>query len=246
MKDIIISGINGKLGRLVYKRAKERNLNVVCGIDKSTVGDFDCPVYKSFDQVKLYANVIIDFSSPENLNGLLSFATNLQIPTVICTTGYTADDEKLIETASKHIPIFKSSNTSRGVTALKNLTEIAVNALKEYDVEIIETHHKDKVDSPSGTAKELLEITRSIKQSKPIYGRFGSRKHEPNEICVHSVRGGSIVGEHEIIFLGNGETLSIKHTAIDKVIFADGAIDAAEFIINKPNGLYGMNDVKRI
>lgn len=245
MPNVIISGINGKMGRLVYSSLKQKGFNIVCGIDHTIVGEFDCPVYKNFEEVKNYANVVIDFSSVENLAPLLSYCVNSGTPVVICTTGYSKNQEKLIYTASKKIPIFKTSNTSPGITVLIKLCKIAAKLLDDFDIEIIETHHSQKLDSPSGTTLEIVDELQSIKQLQPIFGRYGSKKRNNNEIGIHSVRGGSVVGEHEILFLGNNETISIKHSAQSKKLFADGAIKAAEFILDKPNGLYGMPDLFR-
>lgn len=242
---IIICGINGKMGKFTYDVAIKNGHQVVCGIDQKTSGSVDCPVYSTFDEVKEFAEVLIDFSSPNALPDLLNFVTENKIPTVLCTTGYSKLDEETICCASKRTPIFKTSNTSLSLNLITMLCELTSSFLKGYDVEIIEKHHSQKNDSPSGTAKMIFDAINSKNGENfdAVYGRKGNCKRKDNEIGVHSIRGGSTIGEHTILFLGKNETISITHTATSKELFAEGAIKACEFITNKPCGLYEMKDI---
>ncbi len=244
MKNIIISGICGKMGKYVYKSAKEQNLNVVCGVDKTTDDEIICPVYSSFDPIGQNTDVVIDFSSPSNLVGLLDFCVKAKTPLVICTTGYSPEEEKEISKAAEIIPILKMSNTALGVSLfIKTVTEIA-EKLPDYDIEILETHHNEKKDSPSGTAKKIIDSLLKVRQNADIvYGRKGFGVRRGGEIGVHSVRGGSVTGEHTIFFFGKNDYISITHTALDKKLFSDGAIEAARFITKKPKGLYNETDI---
>ena len=245
MLNIIISGINGKMGNFVYDSAIKHGHAVVCGVDEITLGRTECPVYKSFDEVKHFADAIIDFSSPTSLNGLLKYAKANKIPLVIGTTDYNQNQEKEILTASECIPIFKSANTSLGVNLILKLCSLATKWLNGFDIEIVDKHHKYKKDSPSGTANLILNaIKKQLEYTpSPVYGRNGKTPRQTNEIGVHSVRGGTVVGEHSVFFFGENESVTITHTAYSKELFADGAIKATEFIANKKSGLYDMNDI---
>ena len=248
MNGIIISGINGKMGRFVYERAIESNIRVVAGVDKNIVGACDCPVYKTFDEINEVADAIVDFSSPDNLNSILEYADSNKIPIVIGTTGYTDEQEKKIVDFSRRIPIFKSANMSLGVNLLLKLCALSAAALSDYDVEIIDKHHNQKKDSPSGTSYMILNsICDSLnKTNTTVFGRKGKNKRNDGEIGVHSVRGGGIVGEHEVLFVGKNECVTITHTAFSKELFADGAIKAVNFLIGKPARLYSMDDMVNI
>ena len=245
MFDIIISGINGKIGNLVYKQSKKNGFNVVCGVDRNIIGEFDCPVYKSFDEIKTYADVVIDFSSPDLIEGIFKFATQSHIPVVLGTTGYDEHQEVEIKTAAEKVAVFRSDNFSLGINVVKKLCFEATKRLSDFDIEIIDVHHRNKLDSPSGTTNVIYDSIVSALDEKKIavYGRNGAKRRSKNEIGIHSVRGGSVVGEHEILFLGGNESITIKHTAYSKELFADGAIKAARFIKNKKVGLYGMDDL---
>lgn len=244
MHNIIISGINGKTGKYVYRSAKEQCLNVVCGVDKAKSEEPDCPVYSSFDLITQTADVVIDFSSPSNLFGLLDYCVSTKTPLVICTTGYSPEEEKEISDAAESIPILKISNTSLGVSLfIKTITDLAAK-LPDYDIEIIEKHHNEKKDSPSGTAKKIIEsLIRVKKNADIVYGRKGNNVRINGEIGVHSVRGGSVTGEHTVYFFGKNDYISITHSALDKKLFSDGAIEAARFISTKSNGLYNEKDL---
>lgn len=190
-------------------------------------------------------DIIIDFSHFSRITNMLNFAVNNNIPIVICTTGY--DDKILnqIKEASSKIPILLSSNTSIGINLMNDLVSKMAENLNGFDIEIIETHHNKKVDSPSGTAKTLFNAINQTLENKMnlINGREGNHKRDKNEIGIHSIRGGSVVGEHRVIFYGDDEAIEIKHSAMSKKIFVHGAIKAAKFLIEKKPSLYGMKDV---
>lgn len=190
-------------------------------------------------------DIIIDFSHFSRIQNMLNFAVNNNIPIVICTTGY--DDKILsqIKEASSKIPILLSSNTSIGISLMNDLVSKMAENLNGFDIEIIETHHNKKVDSPSGTAKTLFNAINETLENKMnlINGREGNHKRDKNEIGIHSIRGGSVVGEHRVIFYGDDEAIEIKHSAMSKKIFVYGAIKAAKFLIGKNPNLYGMKDV---
>lgn len=190
-------------------------------------------------------DIIIDFSHFSRIPNMLNFAVNNNIPIVICTTGY--DDKILsqIKEASSKIPILLSSNTSIGINLMNDLVSKMAENLNGFDIEIIETHHNKKVDSPSGTAKTLFNAINQTLENKMnlINGREGNHKRDKNEIGIHSIRGGSVVGEHRVIFYGDDEAIEIKHSAMSKKIFVYGAIKAAKFLIGKKPNLYSMKDV---
>lgn len=239
MKSIVISGICGKTGANVYESAKEAGLNVACGIDKEYRGNFDCPVYRSFADVNEYADVVVDFSSPSNLTALLRYCVENKTPAVIATTGYSADDEIKITEAAKLIPIMKTSNLSLGVNFFIKTVGETAKILGEYDVEIIERHHKFKKDAPSGTAKMIVEAIRKSREIPLLsYGRKGEKTRKDGEIGIHSVRGGSVVGEHEVCFYGKYDEIRLVHSAQNKKLFSDGAIKAALFIAEQRPGFY--------
>lgn len=191
-------------------------------------------------------DIIIDFSHYSRVDALLDYSKNKRIPLIVATTGYSNETMRKIEETVKEIPVLLSSNMSLGVNLLNDILERIVPVLYEnYDIEVIEKHHNKKVDSPSGTAKTLVEtIERSCpKKMKEQYGRKENRKRERNEIGIHSLRGGTIVGEHSVLFCGEDEIIEIKHTAMSKKIFAMGALKAARFLIGKEAGLYTMKDI---
>ncbi|MBQ3596705.1 MAG: 4-hydroxy-tetrahydrodipicolinate reductase [Clostridia bacterium] len=247
MVNILISGALGRMGNKVYLAAKsDQNTTPVCGVDRFLdVSNKDFPVYDSFDKVYHNIDVVIDFSVPSNLDSVLDFAISKRIPVVLCTTGYSQEQITKIESASKKIAIFRSANMSLGVNVLIDLVKKAALALEDFDVEIIEKHHNQKVDAPSGTALMLADGVKQVQPEKfYVYGREGIvGKRDKNEIGIHAVRGGNIVGEHEVLFASENETITLYHQATDRAVFANGAIKAAIFIKDKTSGIYNMNDV---
>ncbi|MEY8000405.1 4-hydroxy-tetrahydrodipicolinate reductase [Clostridium sp. Mt-5] len=243
---IILNGCNGKMGKVITDLSeKNSKLSIVAGVDKNCIkGKF--PIFPDISKCDVEADVILDFSRPEALNSLLQYGREKNVAIILCTTGYSDDEIKKISTASKYIPVFRSANMSIGINVInKVLKDISAFLYKNFDIEIIEKHHNQKVDAPSGTALLLGNTIRdSISENiNFVNGREGIRKRTHNEIGIHAVRGGSIVGEHEVIFAGQGETIEIKHTAISREVFAVGALKACEFMYKRESGLYSMEDV---
>lgn len=244
--NILISGALGKMGKKVYEATlNENEIKVVAGIDIKNDTSLSYPVYDNFDKIKEKVDVIIDFSNSSNLNNILAYAEKNKVNVVLCTTGYNDEDVEKIKKASEKIAIFRSSNMSLGVNVLIDLVKKANLLLENFDIEIIEAHHNQKVDAPSGTA---LMIADSIKAQNPdnfyVYGRNGKvGKRDKKEIGIHAVRGGNIVGKHEVIFAGENETITIAHEASDRGVFAVGAVKASKFLFNKEKGLYSMDDL---
>ncbi|MGI6739261.1 MAG: 4-hydroxy-tetrahydrodipicolinate reductase [Christensenellales bacterium] len=242
MRRLIISGACGRMGRWVADQSKAFNFDVVCGIDPNGEKYADFPIYKSFDDVPHKADVLIDFSLPAAFSALSKYIEENNIPSVLCATGYDESQENTIKLLSQKTAIFRSRNMSMGVFVLEQLSKYAKKLLNGYDVEIIEWHHNKKADSPSGTALSLYEAIKDD-DNRLVMGRNeSSGKREPKDIGMHSLRGGSVTGKHEISFFGDGESISISHNAENRGIFAQGALKAAGFLLNKPAGLYSMND----
>lgn len=250
----VISGAAGKMGVKVRNAAALRgDVKPVCGVDlKSDFSNPDFPVYPSFDElsrnvgdVKNAVDVIIDFSAPSALGGVLGFAVERGVPVVLCTTGYDEKDDETIKAAAEKIAVFRTDNTSAGVYALKRAVKLVAEILDGFDVEIIEKHHNEKKDAPSGTALAIAKTVKSVrKDCYAVFGRNGfTGARDRREIGVHAVRGGNVVGEHQVIFAGVDETVTITHCATDKSVFASGAIKAAVFIADKKSGLYGTEDL---
>ncbi len=243
MKNLIITGANGRMGRLIARDADAYNFIITAGVDSHVTRNTPFPMYTDIREVRENAEVLIDFSAPQALPGILEFATARNLPCVLCTTGYTMQEEALIKAATGSIAIFRSANMSLGVYVLRRLVKEAANMLSGFDIEIVEKHHNQKVDSPSGTALALYEAVKR-KDSRPVYGREGQvGAREKEEIGLHAVRGGSVAGEHEVGFYGPSETLLFTHMAQDRAVFAAGALRAAQFIVGKSPGIYGMEDL---
>ena len=248
MIKVILNGCCGKMGKTIIEASKDfPDIDIVAGIDKYPNNDYKFKIFKNINEVNVDYDVLIDFSRADALNDLLNLSIKYNKPIILCSTGYTSSDLDLIKEKSSIIPIFKSANMSLGVNLISSLLKKIVPSLyKNYDIEIIEKHHNQKVDSPSGTAILLANtIKKSVpEETKYIYGRSGECKREKNEIGIHAVRGGSIVGDHDVIFAGNGEIIELSHKALSRDVFAVGALKAAEFMhsISDP-GLYNMEDV---
>lgn len=224
----------GAMGKLLCEMLKDELVCVVA---------MECE-YKTLTEVKEEFDVIIDFSNPANLDMILAYAELHRKPVVFATTGYTEVQLEKIRRLSKTVPVLRSANFSLGVILLNRLVQEITPILKDsFDIEITEAHHHHKVDAPSGTAKMLLESVTKATGFTPVYGREGYSPRKPNEVGVHAIRGGSIVGEHEVLYCGEDEVISLKHSAHSKKIFAVGAIKAARWLIDKPNNYYTMEDV---
>lgn len=238
---IILCGACGKMGKSVASLVNAPD-TVVCGID-FVQGEAPFPVYLTCEEVTEQADVMIDFSSPLGLEERLAFCERENMPLVLATTGFSAEDTEKIVYYARHNTIFRAENFSFGANLLRFLARKAAKVLQNYDIEIVEKHHSQKQDAPSGTA---LSLAKSINESlgnkkRPVFCRSGKRQTE--EIGIHSVRGGTVTGEHEIYFFGEYETLTLSHSAQNRSIFAAGALKAAAWLIDKPAGLYCMDDM---
>lgn len=248
MINILLHGCNGKMGQAVTNAVKDREGFVIsCGVDPYGDNSYDYPVYKSFADVKEVADVIIDFSNPALIDALCDFAENKKIPAVICTTGLNEEQKERVISLSKAVPVFSSGNMSLGINLLIELCKKASLVFGDaFDVEIIEKHHNLKLDAPSGTALMIADGINEVRSDNPryVYDRHAYRmKRSKNEIGIHSIRGGTIVGEHSVIFAGNDEVLTITHQAQSKSLFATGAVSASHFIISQDPGMYDMSDM---
>lgn len=247
MTNIILCGCNGKMGQFIVKAIESReDTKVVCGVDSYNKQLNDFPVYKTFDEITEKADAIIDFSNPDALSGLLSFAVKNSVPAVICTTGLSNEQKQEIKKASESVALFQSGNMSLGINLLIELSKKAATVLNGFDIEIIEKHHNQKIDAPSGTALMIADEVSSVLEKEPqyVYDRHSyRRKRSENEIGIHAVRGGTIVGEHDIIFAGHDEVVTISHQAQSKEVFAVGSVNAAVFLSNQKPGMYDMSDL---
>lgn len=240
MLKLLVTGICGKMGSAVCKNAAGRGAAVVCGVDVNAA-TLSVPVYTSFGQVAEEVDAIIDFSSPAAIYEELEWANARHIPAVIAATGYSETDLKYIKARSKENALLMSSNFSPGIALLKKLVREAAGILKSFDIEIVEKHHRGKADAPSGTAVALAECAGKASGGKRyICGRNGKRG---DEIGIHAVRGGTFAGEHEVIFAGGEEIITLSHTALSKDVFAAGATEAAKWLCGKPPALYGTDDL---
>lgn len=251
MVRLIISGCNGRMGRVVETICSaDPELEIAAGFDLLGTGEREFPVCSSPAEFQGQADVVVDFSSPAALDGLLEFGLKRSIPLVLATTGYSPAQLAAIQRAAGEIPIFRSANMSLGVNVLLELVRSAARALGEsYDVEIVERHHNKKVDAPSGTALMIADAAAEALPYQPdyVYDRQSVRQPRGKaEIGISSVRGGGIVGDHEVIFAGRDEVIELRHTAMSRDVFASGAVRAARFLttVGRP-GLYTMSDLLR-
>lgn len=244
--NILICGASGAMGKILAEVLTENGHCIAAGIDK-VQSEAKFPIYGKISDVKESVDCIIDFSNPALLTDILSYAESSHIPAVIATTGISDEQIESIRKVSESTPVFFSYNMSFGVNLLSALAKKATDVLgKDFDIEIIEKHHNRKLDAPSGTAIMLANAISDTLDSNPeyVYDRHSKReKRSKNEIGIASIRGGTIVGEHEIIFAGKDEIVSLKHTALSRAVFATGAMKAAEYITGKENGLYSMDDL---
>ena len=246
MMKILLGGALGRMGREVTLAAEGQ---IAFGVDVAYNGQpCDYPVFTGYEQFTGKADVIIDFSRPDALPELLKLAVENKMSVVLCATGYTDVEIESIRKAANHIPVLRSANMSLGVNVLQELVRMAARTLEGYDIEIVEKHHRMKVDSPSGTALMLYEAAKKEKgpETEPVFGRYGrAEKRTSGEIGIHAIRGGTVTGEHEVGFYGNGEEILLTHRAENRALFAQGALKAARFLMDKPAGLYSMRDVVR-
>ena len=247
MTRIILTGANGKMGRVVASVCRQTDdYKIVAGVDLNVEMYDDFPIYSKIDAVTDDADVIVDFSHPSAISSVIGYAISHNLAAVICTTGLSEEQIALVKDAAQRVPVFFSANMSLGINLLVSLAKKATQILGDgFDIEIVEKHHNQKLDAPSGTA---LLIADAISEDKPdaeyIYDRHSRRmKRQKREIGIHSLRGGTIVGEHEIIFAGRDEVIELKHSAASKEVFAVGAVKAARFVACKAAGLYSMSDM---
>ena len=249
MTNVIMHGCNGKMGQtIVGLIADDDEIVLAAGVDAYDEGKNSFPVFKNIKDCNVKADVIIDFSAAPAVDGLLDYCVEQQIPCVLCTTGLSDAQLKKVEEASKKTAILKSANMSLGINMLMKLLKEAALVLAPagFDVEIVEKHHKLKVDAPSGTALALGDSVNEAlnKEYEYVYDRSQRREKRPQkEIGLSAVRGGTIVGEHDVIFAGADEVVTFSHTAYSKAVFGKGAVQAAKFLKGKPAGLYSMSDV---
>ena len=249
MTRIIMCGCNGKMGRVISQLVKEdENAEIVAGVDISGEQLDSYPVFKKITECNVEADAVIDFSAPVALSDILSVGIAKKLPLVLCTTGYSEEEIAKINEASKKVAILRSANMSLGINLLLGLVQAAAKVLSEanFDIELVEKHHNQKVDAPSGTALALADAINEALHNEYNYkyDRSAERvKRDKKEIGISAVRGGTIVGEHEVIFAGTDEVIEFKHTAYSKAIFGKGAVSAAKFLAGKEAGMYSMKDV---
>lgn len=246
MVRILLAGALGKMGRVVSQCVSEReDCQIAAGIDiTGSAEGLPFPLYRSIGECPLEGDVIVDFSHPSLLGEILRFAREKKVPAVICTTGLSPEQVSEIRESAKEVPIFFSANMSLGINLLSALAQKAAQVLGgQFDIEILEKHHNQKVDAPSGTALMLADAINEVADGRYeyVYDRHSvRRKRGKEELGIHSVRGGTIVGEHEVIFAGRDEVLTLSHSATSKEVFAVGAVNAAVFLAGQKPGLYDM------
>ena len=249
MVKILMHGCNGRMGQVITGLVKEdENAQIVAGIDVYDGIKNDYPVFASLEECDVEFDVIIDFSIATIIDGLLEYCKINKKPLVLCTTGLSKEQLENVDELSKSVAVLRSANMSIGVNVIMKLLREAVSRLapEGFDVEIVEKHHNQKIDAPSGTAIALADVMNEQMGNcyEYVYDRSQVRKkRQKKELGISAVRGGSIVGEHDVIFAGTDEVITISHSANSKAIFAKGSIAAAKFLYNKPAGLYDMSDV---
>ncbi len=248
MLKILLSGCNGAMGKVITACVEQRDdCEIVAGLDVNTAENGKYPIFGSPEDIDVKADVIIDFSHPSALSGVLKYALSSKTPAVISTTGLSEEQINSLQLASSQIPIFFSANMSLGVSLVSELVKKAASVLgANFDIEIVEAHHNKKIDAPSGTALMLADSVSQGLEYQPVYeyNRHAKRERRTkNEIGIHAIRGGTIVGEHEVIFAGNDEIITVSHSARSKSVFATGSINAALFLAQKDAGMYSMKEL---
>ena len=252
MVRVIMHGCNGVMGQVITKMAKDMDgLTIVAGIDLKNDKENGYPVYPSLEECKEEADVVVDFASPKAADHLMDFCAEKKLGLVLCTTGLSEAQIKKVKETAEKTAVLRSANMSLGVNLLLKLVQDAAKVLAGagFDIEIVEKHHNQKKDAPSGTALALADSMNEALGDQYHYVYDHSSVHEkrdPKEIGIASVRGGSIVGDHDVIFAGKDEVITFNHTAYSKAIFAKGALEAAKFLAGKEPGLYDMSDVVQL
>lgn len=248
MTGIAICGANGKMGKTINNCISARmDCKVIAGIDINTEEYANFPIVDSPSKLPEKPDVIIDYSNPASLDGLLEYCLSTGTPIVLATTGYSDEQISKIKSAAEQIPVFFTFNMSLGINLLVQLAKKAASVLgDQFDIEIVEKHHNQKIDAPSGTAIMLANAVNETLDNKYhyVYDRHSQRKkRDKNEIGMHAIRGGTIVGEHDVIFAGHDEVITLSHSAASKSVFAEGSINAAVYLSDKPAGLYDMSSL---
>lgn len=249
MIKMLMHGCNGKMGRMITEIVRnDENAVIAAGVDTYTEIPNDYPVFDSLEKCDVDVDVVIDFSNAGAVDSLLEYCTDRKLPVVLCTTGLSEEQLKKVEEASKTTAVLKSANMSLGINLLLKLLKDAAKVLAPsgYDVELVERHHNQKLDAPSGTALALADSVNEAlgNEYHYVYDRSQVRqKRDQKEIGISAVRGGTIVGEHEVIFAGTDEVIEFKHTAFSRSVFAKGAVEAGKFLVGKEAGMYDMGDV---
>lgn len=247
--NILFHGICGRIGQETVRITREgyRDAKLVCGVDlHATESLGDLPCYTSFDRIDraLDIDCIIDFSHHTAIGPLLKYAMANRLPVVVATTGHTEEELALIDEAAKVIPIFRSGNMSLGVSLLIELAKTTAANMPDANIEIIETHHNRKLDAPSGTALMIADAIRTVRRTaRYVLGRSGQGKREDDEIGIHAIRMGNVVGTHEVIVGTDSQTITLKHEAHSRALFAEGALAAAAYLCGKPAGMYNMQSM---
>lgn len=243
---ILINGMCGFMGNEVLKLCKDNYLGcqAVCGVDAFCKEQGEIPCFKNYSEVNVDADCIVDFSHHSVTKDLLEFAVSKKLPLVLCTTGHTEDEKQAIYDASKKIPIFYSANMSVGVSLLIELAKKVAISMPNADIEIIEKHHNRKVDAPSGTALMFYDALKEVRtNAKAVMGRSGQSKRTVEEIGIHSLRMANVVGEHEVIVATANQTITLKHEAHNRALFAEGALTASVYLVKQSAGLYNMKSM---
>ena len=248
MTKVILSGCNGKMGQVISRlAANDDTLEIVCGFDINTTEQNGYPVVDDLSKFEGKADVVIDFSHPNSLDMIMAYCKSTGTSLVMATTGLSNEQIDALEELGKSVAVFRTANLSLGVNLLVELVKKAAEILEgDFDIEVVEKHHNQKIDAPSGTALMIADAMTEVLKDKPeyVYDRHSVRKkRSKNEIGIHAIRGGTIVGEHDVIFAGNDEIIEIKHTAMSKEVFAVGALRAAKFVADKNAGMYSMQNM---
>lgn len=249
MVRVIMNGCNGHMGQVISGIIeKDTDIAIVAGIDLRDEGKNSYPVFSSLQKCDVEADVIIDFSSPKAFDAMIDYSVEKQVPVVVCTTGLSEEQIKRMEEESKKVAILRSANMSLGINLLLKLLQDAAKTLAPagFDIEIVEKHHNLKKDAPSGTALALADSINEAMEHQYTYKYDRSQSYEPRdkkELGISAVRGGNIVGVHEVIFAGTDEVIEFNHTAYSKAVFGKGAVQAAKYLAGKPAGYYNMSDV---
>ena len=249
MINMIMHGCNGRMGQMITEIvANDPDIKIVAGVDINTVQKNDYPVFESMDKCDIEADVVVDFGNSAATEKLVADCIAKKLPIVLCTTGLSEEQLQLVKDSSEIIPMFKSANMSLGINLLQKILRDNASVLAEagFDIEIVEKHHRMKLDAPSGTAIALADsVNEGLKEAKEyVYDRSPRRMKRPDtEIGISAVRGGTIVGDHDVIFAGEDEVVTFSHVAYSRAVFAKGAVQAAKFLAGKPCGMYDMSDV---